>query len=156
MLVREATKDDMESVATLHRRSILDLCKTHYSDEQLNEWTAALHGSAYSLLMRTHEFLVAEADSELAGFCVFDPREGLLNATYVSPLASRHGVGRGLVAAVEAIARARGVPRIQLNATLNAVGFYERLGYAAIEMASNTLPTGVALPCVTMSKALAG
>lgn len=42
MLVRQATEEDMESVATLHRQSILDLCKTYHSDEQLKQWTAAL------------------------------------------------------------------------------------------------------------------
>lgn len=155
MIVRQATADDLENIARIHQRSIRELCKTHYSTEQLDEWTAALRASAYLPLLDTHEVTVAEDGGELLGFCVFDPREGFINATYVNPPASRRGVGRGLVTAAEAAVRARGLTRIRLNATLNALQFYECLGYATGELASNRLPTGVDLPCVTMSKAVA-
>lgn len=155
MIVRQATEEDVGDIAAVHRRSIRELCKAHYSPEQLDAWTAALQTGAYSKLLNTHELLVAEDDGELLGFCVLDSSEGLLNATYVSPTASRRGVGRSLVMAAEAVARTKGLSQIRLNATLNAVRFYQNLGYARGDLASNRLPTGVELPCVTMSKALA-
>jgi len=43
----------------------------------------------------------------------------------------RAGVGRGLVAAVEEEARRRGGREMVLAAQVQALGFYERLGYAA-------------------------
>ena len=43
----------------------------------------------------------------------------------------RHGVGRSVMAALEAEARARGFAGITLGAQLHAIPFYERLGYAA-------------------------
>ena len=43
----------------------------------------------------------------------------------------RHGVGRAVMASLEAEARARGFPGITLGAQLHAIPFYERLGYVA-------------------------
>jgi len=43
----------------------------------------------------------------------------------------RHGVGRAVMEALEAEARARGFPGITLGAQLHAIPFYERLGYVA-------------------------
>lgn len=43
----------------------------------------------------------------------------------------RHGVGRAVMAALEAEARDRRVPGITLGAQLHAIPFYERLGYVA-------------------------
>ena len=156
MIVRQATQADLGDIAVVHRQSIRELCKAHYSAEQLDAWTAALQAGAYSKLLSTHELLVAEEDGELLGFCVLDSREGFLNATYVSPTASRRGVGRSLVRAVEAVARTKGLSQLRLNATLNAITFYQNLGYARGDLAHNRLPTGVDLPCVTMRKALTG
>jgi putative acetyltransferase len=58
--------------------------------------------------------------------------------------------------AMDAAARASGCTELQLNATLNAVPFYERLGYVSSGRSSNRLPSGVELPCVAMSKSLGG
>jgi putative acetyltransferase len=132
------------------------MCSSHYSSEQLNEWVSILREPAYSLILTTHKFFVAEDRGLLLGFCILDSTEGFINATYINPTASRHGIGRALVKAAEAAAQAAGLTRIRLNSTLNAVAFYECLGYLRGDMASNRLPTGVELPCVTMSKALAG
>jgi len=43
--------------------------------------------------------------------------------------ARRSGVGRIIIARLEAIAKERGVRRITLNAGENIVGFFEHLGY---------------------------
>jgi N-acetylglutamate synthase-like GNAT family acetyltransferase len=84
--------------------------------------------------------------------CACDPAEALINATCVRPDAARRGIGRTLVAVMEAAARASGATEVRLNATLNAVGFYETLGYSRAGDASNRLPSGVELPCVVMIK----
>lgn len=155
MFVRTASSDDLESIAVLHRESISELCKGHYSGEQLAEWTAVLRTAAYSAMLSTRVVLVAEQGATLLGFGVLDAEDSLINATYVNPSATRRGVGRRLVAAMEAAASAVGCTQVRLNATLNAVPFYEALGYADLGAATNQLPSGVTLPCVLMKKELA-
>ena len=154
MIIRAANTNDLESIERIHRNSILQLCKTHYSIEQLADWTAALQSNVYETLLSSHRVFVAEENGELLGFAVLDPSTGLINATYVDPQAVGRRVGRSLIAATEADAATNGWSEIRLNATLNAVGFYGRLGYENCGRAQNRLPTGIELPCVAMRKNL--
>ncbi|MEY4576735.1 MAG: hypothetical protein RL701_1438 [Pseudomonadota bacterium] len=155
LVLRAATAGDLAQIATLHRESILQLCHEHYSAEQLTDWTAALRPEAYAALLASHRMFVAIAsDSELLGFGVLDPGQGLVNATYVHPSAVRRGVGKQLLEAMEACAKDAGRSQLQLNATLNAITFYERCGYVSQGRTSNRLPTGVDLPCEAMQKTL--
>jgi hypothetical protein len=57
--------------------------------------------------------------------------------------------------ALEDAARAAGVEKLHLSATLNAVSFYERAGYVGEGPVVHRLPTGVELECLRMSKELA-
>jgi putative acetyltransferase len=155
MIIRRATDEDLQHVAAVHRASIMELCAQHYSVVQLAQWHDALRPGGYAALLATREFLVAEENGALLGFGVLDLNDSLINATYVSPKVTRRGVGRRLVQAMETIARQQGVTRLHLSSTLNAVPFYESLGYLQEGASSNRLPTGVKLPCVVMTKDLA-
>lgn len=156
MKIRRVTLEDLPEVAAMHRASILDLCATHYSAVELSLWTDALQPDNYAALLVGREFLVAEEDGQILGFGVLDLSHSLINATYVSPKAVRCGVGRRLVEALEEVARQGALSRLRLNSTLNAVPFYERLGYLQREAARNRLPTGAELRCVVMTKDIAG
>jgi predicted GNAT family N-acyltransferase len=60
------------------------------------------------------------------------------------------GIGAGLMAQAEEIARAAGTKRLTMHARLSARGFYERLGY---RVASETFAE-VTIPHVMMEKTL--
>ncbi|MDH2389916.1 GNAT family N-acetyltransferase [Streptomyces sp. HNM0663] len=60
-----------------------------------------------------------------------DPAVGSLGRLAVSRAARGLGVGAALVRAIEDAARARGLAAVDLHAQTQALGFYERLGYAA-------------------------
>ncbi|MFH9980216.1 GNAT family N-acetyltransferase [Streptomyces sp. NPDC017179] len=69
----------------------------------------------------------AEAASKTGG----DPALGSLGRLAVTARARGLGVGAALVRAIEDAARARGLTAVDLHAQSHALGFYERLGYAA-------------------------
>ncbi|MEU6095495.1 GNAT family N-acetyltransferase [Streptomyces sp. NPDC047079] len=60
-----------------------------------------------------------------------DPSVGSLGRLAVTREARGVGVGAALVRAIEDAARARGLTAVDLHAQTHALGFYERLGYAA-------------------------
>jgi predicted GNAT family N-acyltransferase len=60
-----------------------------------------------------------------------DASAGCLGRLAVSRAARGLGVGAALVRAIEDAARARGLTAVDLHAQTRALGFYERLGYAA-------------------------
>ncbi|MEU7380826.1 MULTISPECIES: GNAT family N-acetyltransferase [unclassified Streptomyces] len=69
----------------------------------------------------------AEAAAKTGG----DPALGSLGRLAVTAAARGLGVGAALVRAIEDAARARGLTAVDLHAQSHALGFYERLGYAA-------------------------
>lgn len=145
---------DLASIANVHRASIQALCAARYTAAQIDEWVAALRPDGYALLLAAREMFIAEEGGAIRGFSVLDLGQAFINATYIDPSVTRRGVGRSLVEAMESTALASGATSISLHATLNAVSFYARLGYAALNDTVNRLPTGLELPCVAMRKAL--
>ena len=86
-------------------------------------------------------FLVAVAGDRVVGTVVggWDGFRGWMNHLAVHPRHRRQGVGRRLVAALEAALKALGCPKLNLQVRAGnevVVGFYERLGYAVEERVS--------------------
>jgi ribosomal protein S18 acetylase RimI-like enzyme len=80
-------------------------------------------------------FLVGLRGGELVATVVggFDGVRGWIYHLAVAPPLRRRGIGRAMMAAVEAALRARGCPKINLqivDANAAVAAFYERLGYA--------------------------
>jgi putative acetyltransferase len=72
----------------------------------------------------------------------------------VDPQAARQGVGSALVKEMERIARDRGLPHLELHASLNAEPFYTALGYEALAREDHVLRSGLRMAAVKMRKNL--
>ncbi|MDT0544316.1 MULTISPECIES: GNAT family N-acetyltransferase [Streptomyces] len=73
----------------------------------------------------------AAADKKYGGAGVDGATTAVLGRLAVLRTARGTGLGAELVRAVEAEARRRGLAEVYLEAQTHALGFYERLGYAA-------------------------
>ncbi|CAM5658777.1 acetyltransferase [Streptomyces spiroverticillatus] len=69
--------------------------------------------------------------ADAAGKTGGGPEVGSLGRLAVSAAARGLGVGAALVRGIEEAARERGLTAVDLHAQTHALGFYERLGYAA-------------------------
>ena len=88
---------------------------------------------------------------------IIDPAtEGArVRAMFVRSDWTRRGLGRRILEACEAAARAEGFQRLVLVATLPGVPLYESYGFGPLEETEVTTPDGVTLPCVVMDKPIA-
>lgn len=154
MIIRSATAADVETIAELHRASILHGCVGDYSATQIRSWLGVLTPDVYPALMASTYFRVAVDDNAICGFAATSIGNELINAVYVAPFAFGTGVGRALVADAEEALLTAGRFEAKLNSTLNAVEFYRWLGYVDVGTASNRLPNGVALAAVAMHRSL--
>lgn len=152
--LRTATPADAETLAAVHRSSILHGCVGSYRPVQIRAWLEVLDESVYPQLMETAFVRVAEHEGAVAGFAATTLRGGLINAVYVAPFATNQGLGGALVADAEEALLTAGQHEARLNSTLNAVDFYRWLGYEDVTETINRLPGGVAMPCVAMRKRL--
>ena len=89
----------------------------------------------YEHAVRAHVIELAYLDGELAGVIEIIPAKDhlLLENLAVAPAHQKRGLGRRLMARVEALARARGLKLVRLytnKAFATNLDFYRRLGYA--------------------------
>jgi GNAT superfamily N-acetyltransferase len=156
MLIREATEDDIESIANLHTQSwrasyggILsdDFLDRRAHGDRLAVWQDKLSSTRSKPMF----VLVAELDVRLAGFiCVFPNEDTVLGSfldnLHVAPDLTGQGIGRQLLS--EAARRLlRDGSRVGLyfwvlEQNHRARQFYERAGAIAIGSAENPMPDG--------------
>lgn len=86
---------------------------------------------------RLQDFVVATGDGGVVGFVGLEVHAhiGLLRSLVTRSDARRLGLGRRLVAEVEALARGRGIGELWLL-TIDAQAYFERLGYTREERAA--------------------
>lgn len=77
-----------------------------------------------------------------------------VRAMYTHPDHTRKGVGRVVLDACEAAARAEGFSRVEMAATLGGVPLYRACGYHDIEPFTARTSTGYEVPLIRMGKAL--
>ena len=77
-----------------------------------------------------------------------------IRAMFVRPDWARRGLGRAIIEASEAAARAAGFTAMSLMATLPGEPLYLACGFRQIERTEVITPNGTLLPCVAMEKHL--
>jgi GNAT superfamily N-acetyltransferase len=147
--VRLATPDDAEHMQRIHTSAVRGLCAQHYTTEQIAVWLSGRTAARYLAGILRGEMLMAEWGREPVGFAHAVP--GAVLALFVAAEYSGRGIGSALLeAAVEVAGHAHAGP-IKLDATLNAVSFYQQFGFVAVRAGVAT-KRGVHMPSLVMEK----
>jgi GNAT superfamily N-acetyltransferase len=171
--IRLATADDIPALSALMTRAIAELQKGFLSPEQIAA-SATMMGLDRQLIA-DGSYFVAELGGQIAGCGGWSARATLyggsqspgrdarlldpateparVRAMYTEPAFARRGVGRAILAACEAAARAAGFQRAELMATLSGEPLYRAAGFMPIEAILDS-NGAVPVPLVRMGKAL--
>jgi GNAT superfamily N-acetyltransferase len=172
--IRPATAADVPAVASLIEASVRGLGPPHYDAQQINSSLVHLFG-VDTAMIEDGTYLVAEDQGDVVGAGGWSRRRtpfggdqagavrdaglrdpavdpAILRAFYVHPDAARRGLGRMLMDAAEAGARADGFTRFELVSTLPGLEFYRNCGYRDVEPVEIPLPDGVSIGAVRMVK----
>lgn len=175
MQTRAAVLDDLPALKALMAAAIGQLQAGFLTPEQVE----ASHGvmGIDTQLVRDGTYFVVEIDGEIAGCggwsrratlyggdhstklrddAMLDPAHDAarVRAMYTHPNFTRRGVGRAILDASEAAARAEGFSRVDLMATLSGEPLYRACGYEQVERLQSPAVNGVQVPLVRMSKPL--
>lgn len=134
--IRQATPEDASAACMLLRRSIEEGCVPDHGGrpEILQAWLGnkTTQNVAGWFSSPSNFAVVAEAGMgegrTLAGLALLN-QAGKLALCYVDPAMIRSGVGRALLDAVEAQARAWNIGKLHMHAPSSASTFFERQGY---------------------------
>lgn len=152
--IREAYPEDAEAISQVHMSAIRGLCSTHYDDRQIEVWASGRTPEYYERVLASHDLFVAERDGQVVAFGRVDLESGTIVAVYVRPESAGSGVGEAMMSHLEDVCRMHGWTRLHLTASLNAVPFYEKLGYERVAPFMQQLTNDVTLDCVDMRKTL--
>lgn len=157
LTVRLLRDDELPAYLAIVNAAISGLTGGVYSAETLRSWQVPITGAALDELRRNddHEIrFLAEMDGDAVGIGALVVEGAELRACYVLPAAARRGVGSAIINAIEQRARAQGLDRLTVVASLNAEPFYAARGYMVRERGALQLTDGQSMAAVRMSKSL--
>ena len=126
-VLRPAHQGDGQSVFDVTWLSVRGLAKNHYSAEQIEHWMGERTPAYYEELIANGRMVLAERSGVIVGFVDAEPGE--LTRLFILPDVSGCGLGgRLLHIGIEQARRGHEGP-VKVEATLNAVGFYELHGF---------------------------
>ncbi len=154
--IRVAVPEDAAAIAAIHAAAVNgERGRGDYDDRQIAAWAHPRPLPEIRERIGARRFYVAETAAEPAGYAQLDAGAGVIRSIYVVPGQARRGVGRRLADTMLAAARDAGLAQVELDSSLNAVPFYEALGFTRLGNVEHGLRDGVILPCVRMAKRLA-
>jgi GNAT superfamily N-acetyltransferase len=171
--LRIATPGDREAIEALMRASIAEIFPRFY-DAQQTASAVRYVGEMDAVMVTDGTYFALEASGAIVGSGGWSRRDLLytgsgaadgdaraldpateparVRAMFVHPDWTRRGLGRRILEECEAAASDAGFQELALMATLPGVLLYEAYGFRAIEETEITMPDGVRLACVAMSK----
>ena len=130
--LRPARGDEVAALWALRTRAVAQACAGHYAQAVLDAWLASPVPDSLARLIAAGGTIVAEEAGRMLGYAAVDVVSGEVDAVFVEPREHGRGIGALLLATCEDMARAAGCRRLHLSASLNALPFYRRAGFAAL------------------------
>jgi GNAT superfamily N-acetyltransferase len=172
--LRLATESDIPALEQLIPLSVRTLQAPYYSAAQMEAALGPIFGIDRQLI-RDGTYFVADQQGSIvacggwskrrAAFGSDQNRSGndsdqlnpkqdpaRVRAFFVHPDWARRGIGRSILFACEAAARAAGFKKFELVATLAGEPLYAAFGYSVIERYEVPMSGGLKLPVVSMAK----
>ncbi|HVZ75077.1 MAG TPA: GNAT family N-acetyltransferase [Polyangia bacterium] len=155
LAIRAARFEDVAPVLRLVHGAIERDCRDHYDALQREAVFSVYASNLFVDVVGAFDSLVAELDGRLVGFAQLDRPRGQLRALFVDAESQRRGIGRALLAAIEARVARHGGRSLRGAMSLNAVPFYANAGFRARGPVEALSAAGVSVPIVQMEKRLA-
>ena len=172
-ILRLARLDEADAIDDLMKASTRDIFPTVYTAEQTASAMKYV-ASVDRTLLQDGTYFVFETAGELVACGGWSKRAKLysgsgeaegddrlldpateaahVRAMFTRADWTRRGLGRRILEACEAAARANGFQRLTLGATLPGLPLYEAFGFRETGRGDVTMPDGVPLACVWMDK----
>jgi GNAT superfamily N-acetyltransferase len=156
IVVRPAVEADLDTIAAIQEAAILALGTGVYARDQLEAWARVGIETRHGLLGQG-SFFVAQVHGQTVGVAGWsadggDQSAAWIRYVFVRPDVVRQGIGRRVMAAVEASARANGRRVFHVWSSLNAVAFYQALGYRRRRAVRVPLGRGIEMSGMHMVK----
>lgn len=141
MTFRKTTLTDLNAIHALRKAAILAINAKEISPSECRKWANARTPEYFAPRIEAELLIIAKNErGEIIAWGSSD--EQRIDGIYVKPELSHRGVGRQLMEKLEKQISKRGYSSARLAASINAIGFYKKIGYVAIDNMRNdkTMP----------------
>lgn len=145
--IRPATAADRDAILSFQRAAVEHLKPGTYPAQALQAWWGTPTAD-FDSLVAAGRYFVVELDGRPVAGAAWEPHPriadtAVLRAVFVDPAHHARGLGEAVIAAAEDAAVTAGYTHILAPASLNATGFYRKLGYVSADPDEVVLGQGV-------------
>jgi GNAT superfamily N-acetyltransferase len=151
--IRKAIKEDASIALKIRKESILYHCIGSYPIEVLTIWAQGDITERFISDLES-KFYVAANEKEVIGTGMLNLISGQIDAVFVSPQYMKMGVATKIMGFLEELGKKNNLTKLTLDSTINAAGFYRRLGFIGDCQSIYKSPKGFNLACIPMVKIL--
>ena len=127
LFCRQFRDSDAKAVSDLVRECLVEVNSKFYPDSVIKKMVT-VHTPEYFIKTANERLvLVAEQFDEIIGTATTS--DNFFGSVFVKPKFEGKGIGKKLIQTLEQLAKNSGQNEVKLHASVNAVGFYEKLGY---------------------------
>lgn len=149
--------DDFATMRYIHASAFKSMALSHYPDDEVDAFATYVYTPTYADLIRGENVLAGYLGEEMVATAGWVPADdngnsARIRSVFVRPLFTGTGIGRRMAFEAESWARRSGFKSFGARVTLNAVGFFEALGYEITSHGVHMLPEERGLPVCFMRK----
>jgi GNAT superfamily N-acetyltransferase len=153
LTIRKASRGDVPDAWDIRKTSVHAACAGYYPEASLSAWVDGSPTDKWASVVE-RDFYVAVDEGLVVATGMLTVASGQVDAIFIRPSHMGRGIGREMLALLEALARDHGLASMRLDATLNAAPFYRHCGWSGDSVSIYRTSRGLELACVPMTKSL--
>jgi len=131
--IEKATKENVMDIVKIHKECISKINSKTYPGSVIKEWLGQVTKQNVLDQLDTSKWLVIREKDNIVGFCQYDLGGEELYQIQILPKYQGKGYGKYFYDFIEKDFVHNNVNKISLFATLNAVPFYESMGFKRVK-----------------------
>lgn len=155
--IRPVSVDALSSVRYVHASALRSQGTAFYSAEELDAFESMVRSVRYAETVLRDTMVGGWIGHDLVGTAAWgivddSGRTARIGSVFVRPFFTGLGIGQRLVETAEALAVQAGYASFSVRSTLNAVPFFEQLGYTVTSHGTRPLAPQISIPVWFMRK----
>ncbi len=126
--IRKFNEKDALGVSNLIRKALLEVNSKFYPQSVIQYMCNEFSPKFLIKLSKERDFSIALTNSKIIGTITLI--DDYIGTVFVNPEYHRMGIGTKLMKSTENLAKERNIEILRLQSSINAIDFYEKLGYS--------------------------